>query len=94
MNPDLEHTREPWNVVDPDYSREWLVPQPLKYYVTQEAKTGEWFVCDRTLDLAVPGTRSQSRAVAIRRFYKWCGRPMPAGTTIVTPKALTPQYTH
>lgn len=92
MSNELERRSAPWNVVDPDKLREWLLPQPLKYYITQDAKTKEWFVCDRDLDLGIPQTRSLNRAVAIRRFYKWCNRPMPEGTTLTTPKTLSTQY--
>ena len=71
--------REPWVVVDPDFKREWVLPHALQYYVVKDKTSGMWFVCDRYLDLAVETTESKTREQAIRRFYKWCKRPVPAG---------------
>ena len=73
--------REPWVVVDPDFKREWLLPQPLQYYVVKDKTTGLWSVCDRYLDLMVPTTEARTREQPIRRFYKWCKRPVPVGET-------------
>lgn len=70
--------REPWVVVDPDFNREWLLPEPLQYYVAK-GKSGNWFVCNRWLDIPVPGTDSPTGEEAIRQFYKWCERPLPTG---------------
>jgi hypothetical protein len=70
----------PWIVQDPDYKREWLVPQPLQYYVHRKAD-GQWIVVDRWTDLAV-GDAHRSRNGAIRAFYKWEGRKMPTGEAL------------
>lgn len=72
--------REPWVVVDPGFKREWVLPQPLKYYVVKDKDTGLWSVCDRNVDLIVPATEAKTREQAIRQFYKWCERPAPTGT--------------
>jgi hypothetical protein len=74
--------KEPWVVVDPDFKREWVVPEPLRYYVVEDRKAGTWFICDRWTDVAVPETDGRTRTDAIRRFYKWCKREMPEGTSI------------
>jgi len=87
MNDTEYQNREPWVVVDPDFKREWVVPQPLQYYVVEDRKAGTWFVCDRWTDLAVHSTESPTRAEAIRRFYKWCKREMPEGATV--PRAMS-----
>jgi hypothetical protein len=71
--------REPWVVVDPDFKREWLLPQPLQYYVVNDRTSGLWSVCDRYTDLMVPNTEAKTREQAIRRFYKLFNRPVPAG---------------
>jgi hypothetical protein len=84
--------REPWVVVDPDLKREWAFPQPMEYNVVQDRTTGMWFVCDRFADVAVPTTEAKSRPEAIRRFYKWCGREMPDGATIVRAPAGVAHY--
>ena len=73
--------REPWVVIDPDSKREWVCEQPLRYYVVKSAD-GNWFVCDRWLDVPVIGTKANSREQAIRGFYKWCKRPIPTGDTL------------
>lgn len=84
-NDPLWNEREPWVVLDPDYLREWLVPQPLRFFLVQDQNSGLWSVCERWGDLQVPDTESQNRAVTIRRFYRWCGRKVPEGTTIKPP---------
>jgi hypothetical protein len=70
--------REPWVAVDPDFKREWLLPQPLQYFVVKNKDTGMWSVCDRYLDISVAGIHAKTREQAIRQFYKWCKRPVPA----------------
>lgn len=82
MNDTSWQNREPWVVVDPDLKREWVVPQPLQYYVVESRTTGMWFICDRWTDSVVPGTEAPTRPEAIRRFYSWCKREMPEGTRI------------
>lgn len=52
----------PWVAVDPSSKREWLLPQPLRYYIVEEQETRHWFVCDRWTDLPVPDTESKTRA--------------------------------
>jgi hypothetical protein len=79
---DSSQKAEPWAVVDPEFKREWVVPQGLQYYVVEERASGKWFICDRWADTPVPGTEARTRAAAIRAFYKWCGREIPEGTTI------------
>ncbi len=69
-------------VVDPGLKREWVLPQALQYYVVEDQKAGKWFICDRFSDVSIPATEATTRADAIRRFYKWCGREMPDGTAI------------
>lgn len=75
--------REPWVVVDYDWGREWLLPRQLQYYLFCD-QHGTWAVCDRFSDYEVPGTASKSRAVTIRRFYRWCKRPLPRGVKLRT----------
>ena len=72
----------PWVVLDPDFKREWVIPQPLRYFVVEDRKRGTWFICDRWTDFAVPNTEAPTRPEAIRRFYKFCNREMPKGTPI------------
>jgi hypothetical protein len=72
--------REPWVTKDPQHKREWLHPEPVRYYLHQR-KDGLWSVCDRWFDLpAIDPARS--RAAAIRNFYKAIGRPVPARTKL------------
>jgi hypothetical protein len=78
--------REPWVVVDPEYKREWVLPQALRYYVVEDREAGIWFICDRWTDLPVHGTEARTRAEAIRMFYTWCKREMPKHATI--PRAM------
>jgi len=73
---------EPWVVVDQFWKKEWLLPQPVRYFIVQSKATGEWSVCDRWTDLIVHGTESKSRADSIRLFYKWCKREIPDGIAI------------
>ena len=87
MNDSAWQQREPWVVVDSDLKREWVVPQPLQYYVVEDRRTGTWFICDRWTDLAIHGTEAPTRPEAIRRFYKWCKREMPEGAAIA--RAMT-----
>ena len=79
---DSERKLEPWVVVDPGFRREWVLPQALQYYVVEDRRTGKWFICDRWTDTPVPGTETATRPETIRRFYQWCNREMPEGTTI------------
>jgi hypothetical protein len=65
--------------------REWLLPQPVKYYVVHDPKKDVWFVCDRWTDLAVHETESATREETIRKFYKWCNREMPDTTPVPYP---------
>jgi hypothetical protein len=74
--------REPWIVQDPGFQREWLVPEPLRYYLTQDGN-GEWSVCDRWLDIP-EGVPQPTREKAIREFYKRMGREIPSGTKLPT----------
>jgi hypothetical protein len=71
--------REPWVVVDPDFKREWLLPQPLQYYLVEDKATGTWSVCDRYLDIPAFYPAARTREQAIRRFYKMFKRPIPTG---------------
>jgi hypothetical protein len=73
----------PWVAVDldPDSKREWVFPQPLRYYVVEDT-TGTWFICDRWPDHAIPDTKARTREEAIRLFYRWCRREMPEGETV------------
>lgn len=82
MNDSSSRKLEPWVVVDPEFKREWVLPQALQYYVVENKGTGKWFICDRWTDTALPGTESPTRSETIRRFYQWCKREMPEGTTI------------
>ena len=75
----------PWVVMDPDFKREWVVPQPLRYYVVESRQTGEWFICDRWTDAVVPDTEARTRKEAIRLFYVVCKRPMPECVSIGQP---------
>jgi hypothetical protein len=79
---DSSRKLEPWVVVDPHFKREWVLPQALQYYVVEDRDKGTWFICDRWADIPVPGTESPTRGETIRRFYKWCGREIPEGTTL------------
>ena len=72
--------REPWVVQDPDFKREWLSPEPLRFYVHQN-KEGEWMIIDRWSDLA-HGVYHKSREAAIRAFYKSFERKIPTGTKL------------
>jgi hypothetical protein len=77
--------REPWIVVDPDFKREWLVPQPLHFFLVEDKESGIWSVCDRRLDIPVHGIQAPTREKAIRMFYDWCKRPVPKGRPIPKP---------
>src|SRR4051812_4667670 len=33
--------REPWVAVDPQFKREWLLPEPLRYYLDHDKDTNE-----------------------------------------------------
>lgn len=79
------HFSGPWVVVDPLFKREWVVPEPLRYYVVESRQTGKWFICDRWTDEDVPNTEARTRDEAIRLFYEVCNRPMPDGVTIGQP---------
>lgn len=68
----------PWLVSDDGHKREWLVPTPLRYYLYQDKKSGEWSVCDRWWDLEFnKKIRSKRKGVVVRRFYKLVNRPIP-----------------
>jgi len=69
--------REPWIVQDPFFKREWLVPDPLRYYLFKN-NNDEWCVLDRWMDLGV-GKPQSTRNKAIREFYKMIGRKIPTG---------------
>ena len=71
--------RDPWVVVDPLFKREWVLHQPIRYYVVHSEDRDEWFICDRWTDGVVHGTEAKTRAQSIRLFYKWCNREMPDG---------------
>ena len=62
------HNREPWIVQDPDFKREWLLPEPLQYYL-YNPKPKEWVVINHWWDMQV-GKAYPSREKAIREFYK------------------------
>ena len=72
--------REPWAVQDPDFMREWLVPEPLRYYVYHNSDKG-WTVIDRWSDFAVVDYKF-TREAAIKSFYAGFNRPIPVGTII------------
>lgn len=76
--------REPWVVVDPDFKREWLVVQPLQYFLHQDKDTQKWFVVDRDMDLYLQRTEANTRSTCIRRFFKLIKRPVPNGTPLPT----------
>lgn len=82
----------PWVVLDPVFKREWVLPQPLRYYVVEDRQHGTWFVCDRWTDLPVPSTETSTRPEAIRRFYEFCNRQMPEGTRITRALAGTAHH--
>ena len=69
--------REPWVVQDPTHKREWLVLQPLQYYLHQRSD-GLWTVIDHWLDAPAEGHHT-TRTKAIRAFYKQAGRAIPSG---------------
>ncbi|MDQ8188647.1 hypothetical protein, partial [Pelagicoccus sp. SDUM812002] len=73
-------SREPWVVQDPDHKREWVMEQPLRYYIHQN-KEKEWRVIDRWYDLA-HGDTHKTRGAAIRAFYKSMDRKIPTGTKL------------
>jgi hypothetical protein len=75
---------EPWVVVDIS-KREWLLPEPLRYYVCHDSNNGTWYVCDRSQDNPVAGTHAQTRPNTIRQFYKLFNREIPVGVEV--PKA-------
>lgn len=58
----------PFVVIDGVYGREWVLTEPLSYYLVLDERTGEWFVNDRDSDFEVPETRAKSRKSAIGRF--------------------------
>jgi hypothetical protein len=72
--------RAPWVAQDPEFKREWLSPEPLRYYVHQ-SKEGEWMIIDRWWDLA-HGEKYRTREAAIRAFYKSFDRRIPTGTKL------------
>jgi hypothetical protein len=76
---------EPWVVFDSDSHLEWLLPQPLRYYVCK-ASDGTWFVCDRVHDIPVDGTQAKTRGHTIRLFYELFKREIPIGVEI--PQAM------
>jgi hypothetical protein len=71
----------PWVVFDSDSKLEWLLPQPLRYYVCKDPD-GSWFVCDRVQDYPVEGTQTKTRGNTIRRFYELFNREIPIGVEI------------
>ena len=73
--------REPWIVQDPESQREWLVPQPLRYFVHRNNQD-EWMVIDRWNDIPLNGKLHTSRNKAIREAYKAFGRKLPTGEKI------------
>lgn len=75
----------PWVAYDLKFKYEWLLPDPLRYFVVRNKASGDWFVCERSGDLAVPGTHAGTRDDAIRAFYKWAGREIPQDVTIEKP---------
>ena len=81
-------SREPWVVQDPEFKREWLSPEPLRFYVHQN-KEGAWMIIDRWWDLAY-GVQHKSREAAIRAFYKSFERKIPTGTKL--PRCVDSKY--
>jgi hypothetical protein len=72
---------DPWVVFDSDSKLEWLLPQPLRYYVCEDSD-GTWFVCDRVIDCPLQGTQTKTRGNTIRRFYELFNRKIPIGVEL------------
>lgn len=81
-NMDSKHwkNREPSVTQDPEFKREWLPPEPLRYFVQKDA-VGLWSVCDRWLDIPY-GKPAKTRSAAIRQFYNSIGRTIPTGSKL------------
>ncbi len=75
----------PWVANDLVFKREWVLPEPLRYYVVRDREAGTWFICERFGDVAVPGTLAKTRDAAIKAFYKWVRREIPDDVPIETP---------
>ena len=75
-------------MVDADFRREWLLPEPLQYFVVKDKQSGLWSICDRNTDLMVSDTEARTREQAIRKFYKLFNRPVPVGESLAKVKGV------
>lgn len=82
--------RAPFTVSDSVYHREWLLPNPVRYYIAQTEEG--WFACDRITDMEVPGTGASTRKEAIRLFYKLRDRSIPEGDDLPVPPGVRRGY--
>jgi hypothetical protein len=89
MNEELlkvgQGTYPPWSVFDPAGKLEYVLAEPLRYYIAKNKDTNTWFICDRWTDTPLHGTQAETRTKSIRLFYEWCKRKMPAGLQFEPP---------
>lgn len=79
-----DREKGPWVTQDAEVNREWLHPEPLRFFLQCDSE-GEWFVVDRRSDFRVAGP-ARTRAAVIREFYKDHSRPVPTGEKLPSPK--------